>query len=119
MDSAEVTTSQIVGGYLGLRIDQANRMVSREGTVQVGLSKTKFELLKILSRQGASVSSHECLTRAWTALRPTKIPKRGTVWNTVSQLRKAIRPLGLRIKLLYDLGWVLVERNDPPADSRS
>src|SRR4051812_30391668 len=98
--------------YLGVKLDDSRRVVTREGmTAEVYLDRSRinWELLKLLiAKRGAFCSLH-CLHGAWEDLGGKENPKDGTIYDAISDLRRPLKPLAVKIENVRDMGWRLVE----------
>ncbi len=95
-------------GYLGLVLNQSACQVSRLGKDQTLGGAMPWGVLRILEHSGSDFCSRDMLGRAWgNALYDA--PDLGTLDKVLSDLRKVLTPLGIRIKNRRKLGWRLEE----------
>jgi DNA-binding winged helix-turn-helix (wHTH) protein len=96
-------------GYLALELNEGEQRVRRQGhTVDLSHSPLQWSILKALvDAQGIPLSEDQ-LRRVWDRYGVARKPTSGTITDAISEVRRAIEPLGVSIKSLRKLGRKLV-----------
>jgi hypothetical protein len=107
-----------IHGFLDLELDRRNGRVGRRGKSEMLASNsTRWPVLIKLAKNHEGVTG----TRNVVKLLEGSVPKAvsdGAASQAVSELRKVLRPLGVRIKTEKRLGWRLIESKDLPKKRR-
>jgi hypothetical protein len=96
-------------GYLGLVLDRRNGRVARNGAWKELTGKLGWELLKRLEKSRDSVCPLENLRDAW-GTGTHDCPEDKALYRAIADLRKKLAPLGIDIKSVRNIGWMLTEK---------
>lgn len=99
-------------GYLGLRVDDARRTISRDGytaVVNLQASALQWAIFKKLFANRDFPLAPEAIRAVWKTHGVEPDPSDGTVNDTVSELRAALKPLGVTIASRRRFGRLLAE----------
>jgi hypothetical protein len=105
-------------GYLGLRVDDDRRTISREGftgVVNLQDSRIKWAIFKKLAQNRDVPVAPEAIIALWDAHGIARKPSDGTVNDAVGELRASVKAIGLTIVVKRKVGRLLAEL-PPPAD---
>jgi hypothetical protein len=102
-------------GYLGLIVDPDRRAVGRQGTDRrVGLARRPLWALFLkLYRARDRYRGPESLLIVWERSGQELSPSLGTIRDAVSDLRRALAPLGVDVATARGFGWRLEARPAP------
>jgi DNA-binding response OmpR family regulator len=103
-------------GYLGLILDQGRHKVRRVGEVEevdLSWSRLMWALLEKLCRSGDYICSRSQLRLVWENIGLAANPEDGTINAAISDLRKELEPLSLKIANCRGTGWMLEEGPRP------
>lgn len=99
------------GDHLGLHFDNDRQIVTRdnrEGATD-HLRPVLFQLGKFLATRGVNLTTREELKKRWVDFGGADGPEDSTMDATLSELRSAMRVLGVRIDNRTNRGWRLID----------
>jgi DNA-binding response OmpR family regulator len=111
--AADVVTSESAPrppwvGHLGIEVDESTRTVRRgDKEVELGGHRIQYHLLLELIARGRGYTPPQHLLSVWKRYGQEHEPEIQTVVATISELRKRIKDMGLRIHHARDLGYRL------------
>jgi hypothetical protein len=100
-----------VGEFLGLSLNRRTFTAARgdHQPVCFRAQLSLFELCTVLVQNGAALTSRETLERQWERIGRACRPSKSTIDGAFSQLRHALRPMGIGIENVRNRGWRLKE----------
>ncbi|HWB11541.1 MAG TPA: hypothetical protein VG826_20085 [Pirellulales bacterium] len=99
-------------GYLGLRVDDARRTITRDGfpaTVNLQDSRILWAIFKKLVLNHDVPVAHEAIVGLWEANGVARMPSVGTVNDAVAELRNQLKAIGITIEVKRKVGRLLAE----------
>jgi hypothetical protein len=99
-------------GYLGLRVDDERRTITRDGysaVVNLQPSALQWEIFKKLASVRDVPLAPDAIRGVWKTHGVEPDPSDGTVNDTVSELRGALKPIGIAVASRRRLGRLLTE----------
>lgn len=98
-------------GYLGLVLDRPTGQVCRAGRCRPLNGKIRWAVLVRLERSGPEFCSRDALDDVWGAGLHDP-PNLATLDQVLADVRKVLRPLGVRIRNSRKIGWRLEDAPD-------
>ena len=114
----EADTPALRKGYLGLLIDENERIVRRagfEGEANFSQAPLKWELFALLARNQSTYTPHGEFEGIWPTHGQTDLPGRTTVGDAVTDLRSELSKIGIDIEVLRRIGRRLIDGRQNPA----